>query len=157
MMTDTAQAYLRTKVLSAGPEELRLMLLEGALRFTRQGREGLVNKDFEASYAGFTKCRNILMELMNVKPDVDPELKRRVTGVYTFLYMHLTEGSFEKDIVKIDKVIELLEYERETWMLAMDAAAKERGSPKPGVAATIGTAVETAPVAHERRSISLQG
>lgn len=156
MMTDSAQAYLRTKVLTAGPEELRLMLLDGALRFTRQGREGLVNKDYEASYAGFTKCRNILMELTNVKPDVDPELKRRVTSVYMFMYVHLTEGSFEKDLAKVDKVIELLEYERETWVLAMQAAAKERGS----VAGTIGQP-ETVPAVtaavSERRPLSVQG
>ena len=30
---DTSNAYLRTKVMTASPEELRLMLLDGAIRF----------------------------------------------------------------------------------------------------------------------------
>ena len=33
--------YLRTRVLTASPEELRLMLLDGALKYAMQAREGL--------------------------------------------------------------------------------------------------------------------
>jgi flagellar protein FliS len=155
MSTDSATAYLRTKVMSASPEQLRQMLLEGALRFARQGRDGLARKDFEASYTGFTKCRNILMELMNVRPECDPDLRAKVSSLYTFLYVHLTEGGFEKDMVKVDRVIELLEFELETWNLAMQAAAKERGQGGPAVAASGVTPVTTADPG-QRRALSIQ-
>lgn len=132
MSNDSATAYLRTKVLTASPEELRLMLLDGAIKFARQGRDGLEKKDHEAVYAGFTKCRNIILELMNsVRADAAPDLKQRINGVYTFMYLHLTEASFEKDSAKADKVIELLEYERETWVLAMQKVAEERATSAP--------------------------
>lgn len=138
MTADSAAAYLRTKVLTASPEELRLMLLDGALRFLHQGREGLEKKNFDAVYTGFTKCRNIVLELMNsVRPDTDPELKQRINGVYTFLYLHLTEASFERDIVKADKCLALLEYERETWVLAMQKAAELRVQNGPAPAAQV--------------------
>ncbi len=127
---NTANAYLRTKVLTASPEELRLMLLDGAIKFLRQGRDGLERKDHEASYDGFSKCRNILLELMNsVRPDIAPELCSRVTGLYTFMYTRLVEAGFERDLAKADKVLEMLEFERETWVLAMRKAAEERQSP----------------------------
>lgn len=127
---NTANAYLRTKVLTASPEELRLMLLDGAIKFLRQGRDGLERKDHEASYDGLSKCRNILLELMNsVRPDIAPELCSRVTGLYTFMYTRLVEAGFERDVNKADKVLEMLEFERETWVLAMRKAAEERQSP----------------------------
>ena len=149
MSNDSANAYLRTKVLTASPEELRLMLLDGAVKFARQGREGLEKKDHEAVYTGFTKCRNIVLELMNsVRTDAAPELKQRINGVYTFMYLHLTEASFEKDVAKADKVIELLEYERETWVLAMQKVAEERATSAPAAAEAVTTS--------DRPTLSLQ-
>lgn len=125
-----ANAYLRTRVLTASPEELRLMLLDGAIKFARQGQDGLSRKDFEASYNGFTQCREIIIELLtSIKSEPNPELAEQVKSLYTFMYKHLVEGVHEKDLKKIDAVIELLEYERETWVLLMAQSARERTSP----------------------------
>lgn len=125
----TASAYLKTKVLSASPEELRLMLLEGAIKFAMQGREGLNTRNFEASFNGFSQARNIVMELINsIRADVDPDLCARVSSLYTYIYTQLVEASFQKDIPKAGKAIELLEYERETWAMLMEQIAKERAS-----------------------------
>jgi flagellar protein FliS len=125
----TANAYLRTKVLTANPEELRLLLLDGSIKFLRQGIEGLAQRDWEAVFDGFSKCRNIVLELINsMKPEIDPELCSRVTSLYTFLYTQLVEAGFDKDAPKAEKVLSILEYERETWVLAMERAAEERGA-----------------------------
>ncbi len=135
----TTNAYLRTRVMTASPEELRLLLLEGALRFANQAKQGLEAKNFEASHAGFTQCRDIVLELLTtVKPEPDPELAERVRALYTFMYSELVSASFDKDIPKLDKVIELLEYERETWVMLMDQLKRERGTtePKPHAAQT---------------------
>ncbi len=122
-----ANAYLRTRVLTASPEELRLLLLDGAIKFANQGKEGLLHKDFEASYNGFSQCREIIIELLtSIRSEPDPALAERVKALYTFMYKHLVEGVHEKDITKIDAVIELLNYERGTWVLLMEKAANER-------------------------------
>lgn len=135
-MTDqnAANTYLRTKVLSASPEELRLMLLDGALRFANQARIGLESKNFEQSYNGFTQCRAIILELINtINPDHAPEIADRVKSVYSFIYSQLVEASMDRDVPKLDKVIELISYERETWALLMEQIASERkaGAPTP--------------------------
>ena len=68
--TNPANAYLRTKVLTASPEELRLLLLDGAIKFARQGREGLAARNYEASFNGISQCRNIVLELLTtIKPE----------------------------------------------------------------------------------------
>jgi flagellar secretion chaperone FliS len=125
----STNAYLKNRVLSASPAELRLMLLDGALKFAHQGRDGLATRNFEACFTGFTQCREIIIELMTgIRPDCDPQLATKVRDLYGFMYRHLIEGSHEKNIEKIDQVITLLEYERETWVLAMEKAANEQGN-----------------------------
>lgn len=129
-------AYLRTRVLTSSPEQLRLVLLEGALKFANQGRDGLLSKDFEASFNGISRCRDIVLELLTtMKPEFDPELCERVKSLYTFMYTHLVEASMERSVEKLDKVIKLLEYERETWVLLIEKLAEERSAAKEEAAA----------------------
>lgn len=155
-----ANAYLRTKVLTATPEELRLMLLDGGIKFARQGRDGLARRDFEASFTGLSQARDIVMELITtVRDDVNPELGAKVRGVYTFIFTLLMEASFEKDTGKADKAIELLEFERETWALLMQKLAEERraGGATPASAAGPGSPTSDAGAEPPRRALSIQG
>lgn len=120
MSAETANAYLRTKVMTASPAELRLMLIEGAIRFTTQGRDGLAARDFEACYNGFSQAKSILLELINaLRPEVDPDLCSKLSGLYTYMYRRLLDATMEKDPEIADEVIELLEYDRETWTMLM--------------------------------------
>ncbi len=139
--------YLRSRVLSASPEELRLLLLEGAIKYLRQGRAGLEKKDYEASYNGLSACRNIVMELLTtIRHEPNPELAANVQALYTYMYKLLVEGGHEKDLSKLDTVISLLEYDRETWVLLMQKLATDRG--------VVG---KIAPAPAERAPLSVQG
>ncbi len=128
MTTETTiNPYLRTKVLTASPEELRLLLLDGAIRFASQAREGLQERDYHKSYEGFRQCRDIIMELLStIRPEVNPELCSRLSGLYTFMYTELVSASMEKNPARVDKIIGLLEYERETWQMLMQKLTDER-------------------------------
>jgi flagellar protein FliS len=147
-------AYLKTQVLTAPPERLRLMLLEGGVRFLRQGRDGLTRKDYSASYEGFSQARAIVIELMNsVRPDIAPDLCARVQSLYTFIFQTIVEASLEKSIEKADKAIELVEFERETWAMAIEKLAEERAG------AAISPTFSPSPARDfsERRPLSIQG
>lgn len=128
MIADTStNAYLRTRILTASPEQLRSLLLDGAVKFLHQAREGLAGKNFETSYDGFTKCRAILLELTNsMRHDAAPDLCARLHGLYMFIYQLTIEASLEKDLDKTDKAIQMLEFERETWQLALKQLLNER-------------------------------
>src|SRR5690606_33210961 len=72
-----ATSYLRTKILTATPEQLQLMLYDGAIRFIDQGRAALEQKQFDRSYEALTRAQNILLELnCSLRPDVAPEMCR---------------------------------------------------------------------------------
>jgi flagellar protein FliS len=130
MMTARAapNPYLRTKVLTARPEELRLMLFDGAIRFAGMAKDGIAAKDYEKSYEGVTRCQAILLELINsLRPEHDPELCQKLSALYTFMYTRMIEAGRQRDAAIVDEVLGLLRYERETWVLVMEQLAKEHG------------------------------
>ena len=124
-----SQAYLKTKVLTASPAELRLMLIDGAIRFSEQARRGYEARDYEAAFDGTTKAQAIVLELINaLRPDQAPELCVRLSGLYTFLYTSLVQASSTHDLALLDEVLKLLRFERETWVLCMGELARENRS-----------------------------
>jgi flagellar protein FliS len=126
MTASGTNAYLRTKVMTANPAELRLMLFDGAIRFAEQTSAALERKDYEACYTNATRCQAILMELINgLKPEHDPQLCNRLSGLYTFLYTRLMQASNQREPALIDEVLKLLNYERDTWNMLLDQLAAE--------------------------------
>jgi flagellar secretion chaperone FliS len=160
--SNAANAYLKTRVMTATPEELRLMLLDGAIKFGKQGREGLVAKNYEQTYLGLSQCRDIILELMtSIRVELNPELANNIRALYSFIYTQLIEGTHEKDIPKIDKAIELIEFERETWVMLMEKLADERSQLREqGVAGSIAASMAQ-PTQHQpvqtQAPLSIQG
>ncbi len=137
MSSNDVNEYLKTKVMTASPAELRLLLLDGSIRFAEQARIGLVNKDFEQSYLGSTQCRAILTELItSLRPEVDKVLCERLTELYTFMYNEMVTAMSQKDPEGVSKVVDLLVYERETWAMAMERLSEDKSPPQEQLANT---------------------
>lgn len=127
MTDDRANSYLRTAILTAPPEQLRMMLIDGAVRAAEQAALAMREKRHEAFYNAITQCRAIVMELAtSIRDDVDPTLAERVRSVYLFIYRELVDSSLSRDETRLAKAIELLRYEQETWRLLLDKLASER-------------------------------
>lgn len=126
-MSTGPNPYLKTKVLSASPEELRLMLFDGAIKFARQALGSLEKNDFEGSYNNLTRAQKIVMELSSsLDHKVDPELTEKMAALYTFIYKLLVDANTQRVAEPINEAIQLLTYERETWSLLI---AKVKGVP----------------------------
>lgn len=115
-----ANPYLRTKILTASPEELRLMLYEGAIRFCGQGREAIVKKDWEASYSALVRAQKIVLELStSLNHGVAPELCEKLGALYTYIYRRLIDANIQHDLAALDEAVRLLDYEKKTWEMLM--------------------------------------
>lgn len=124
---DISNEYLRNAVMTASPEQLQLMLYDGAIRFTRQGITGLEQKNWEDVFNGFSKAQKIVLEMVNgLNYDVDPELCKRTAGLYNFIYRKLVDASVNRDLELANESLKLLEYQRETWVLLLEKLHKER-------------------------------
>ncbi|MHC5024788.1 MAG: flagellar export chaperone FliS [Planctomycetota bacterium] len=121
--------YLRTQVMTASPPQLRLMLLDGAIKFAEQARDGLERKQYDDAFNGLTRCRDIVTELINsLRPEQDPDLCNKLSALYTYLYTRLVEAGSEKNVEPVDEVLGLLHYERETWSMLLEKLAAENGA-----------------------------
>lgn len=117
-MTSLARdAYLENQILTAAPQQLRLMLIEGAVRFARQALCHWENAENEAAALALTRARGIVGELLSSLTADGSELTRRVAGLYLYLFQTLARAGVERDLARVREAIDVLDYERETWRL----------------------------------------
>lgn len=122
-----ANPYLRDAVLTASPEQLQLMLYDGAIRFALQARDALECKDYERSHDRLARAQHIILEMINgLNYEVNAELCKRVASVYNFLYNKLIDANTQRVIGPIDDAVKVLRFERETWRLLVDKVNKAR-------------------------------
>jgi len=131
MNSQIALNYLRTKVLTATPEQLQLMLFDGALRFGEQAKAAMGEKNYEKSYELIGKVQKIITEFQSsLKHDVNPVLCGKLSALYNYIYRRLIEASVEHKVDAIEEALGLLRYQRETWILLLDQIGKSRAASK---------------------------
>jgi len=123
------QQYLRTRVMTATPEQLQMMLYDGAIRFSEQARAALEARDYEKSYNMISRVQKIITEMScTLKRDVLPELCDKLTALYSYVYKKLIEANVQHSVGAIDEALELLRYQRQTWSLLLDQLGKQKAA-----------------------------
>ncbi len=144
-MAAPSQEYLKTKVLTASPEMLTLMLWDGAIRFAEQGKDAIAKKDIEGSYKALVRSQKIITELTtNLKHDVNPDLCAKLAGLYNFIYRRLVDANLTKDQKAVDDALEIMRHQRETWVMLMDKLSKEKAGQAQATVASNADALATA-------------
>lgn len=127
MNPQLAQNYLRTQVLTATPEQLQMMLYDGAIRFAEQARPALQAKKWEASYNAITRAQRIITELISsLRPDVAPELCGKLAALYNYVYRQLIEANCHHKIEALEEAIKILRFQRETWAMLLSQLGKQK-------------------------------
>jgi flagellar protein FliS len=147
-----ANNYLRTKVLTATPEQLQMLLFDGAIRFGEQARAALEQKNYEQSYKLLVAAQNIVSQLRYaLKHDVSPDLCGKLASLYTFAYRRLVNANLTHNLKSLDEALNVLKYQRQTWALLMEKLAKQKA------AAAAQHIDMPAPDARMEATISMQG
>jgi len=122
-MSNTDQAkseYLRTKVLTASPEELHLMLYDGAIKFAEEAKRALAEGRLEEAHHATTRAQNILLEMSaGLNRELEPALCGKLASLYNFIYRRLVEGNMKHEVSALDDALKILNYQRETWVMLM--------------------------------------
>ncbi len=119
--------YLRTKVLTASPEELHLMLYDGAIRFAEEAKTALMEGDLEKAHTALVRAQNIVLEMSSgLDHSVDPELCAKMSSLYNFIYRRLIEANLKREVSPIDDALKILNYQRETWVLLIEKLGEEQ-------------------------------
>jgi flagellar protein FliS len=124
-----AQNYLKTKVFTATPEQLQLMLYDGAIRFGEQAKVALEAKNYEQSYNMISRVQRIITEMQSsLKPQAAPDLCKKLAALYNYIYRRLIEANVEHKAESLDEALKLLRYQRETWVMLLEQLGKTKAA-----------------------------
>ena len=116
-------AYKKNSVNFASKEQLLLMLVEGAVKFAKMGRQAIVDKDIKKAHDNIVKTQNIYYELMaTIDVEAAGEWGESLFKVYDFIVRRLVDANIKKDITIMDEVIPLIEDIKGTWEEAYKVA-----------------------------------
>lgn len=134
MSLQAYQQYRQTRVQTAGPGQLVLMLYDAALKELDTARDAIAGeKPREAHYA-LMKVQDMVEELsLGLDRERGGELAGNLSDLYEFMYGMLVQANLEKDAEAVAQVRALLADLREGWRQALSGAAAAPGSPEGGL------------------------
>lgn len=119
--------YNNNKVLTATPQELTLMLYEGAIKFCNQAKVAIDNKNIQESHRLIIRVQDIIQELritLNKKYPIAEQMER----VYEYIERRLMEANMQKEADILEEVNEYLRELRDTWKEAMKLAKAKKAT-----------------------------
>ena len=119
--------YNNSKVLTASPAELTLMLYEGAIKFCNIAIMGIEQNDMEKAHKNIVKVQKILEEFRS-SLDRNYPVSEDFDRIYVYLLRRLVEANVKKDIAILEEVNMHLRSVRDTWKEVM-RINKEKGKP----------------------------
>ncbi|MCR4803870.1 MAG: flagellar export chaperone FliS [Lachnospiraceae bacterium] len=120
-----ANAYLQTKIRTATPAELTLMLYDGAIKFCNMGKVAIENNDYEKANYYIQKAKNIIVEFRNVL-NFDYPVAKDFDRVYDYIYYVLVQANVKKDTKMLDEGLKRIKEMRETWVEVMDKVKEQK-------------------------------
>lgn len=120
-------AYANSKIMTATPAELTLMLYEGAIKFCNIAIMAIEEQDMEKANANVQKVENIITEFQATLDHKYP-IAADFDKVYRYLQRRLLEANLKKDKEILEEVLGHLRTLRDTWKEVMQTAPHPSGS-----------------------------
>lgn len=117
--------YKQNSVFSATPEELTLMLLNGAIKFMNIAKYSIEDKDIKKSHEALIRAQDIIIEL-NASLNMEYEISKNLRSLYNFVMDKLIDANINKDKKDVEEALEIVTDIRDTWKEAMKEAKKLR-------------------------------
>lgn len=115
------QQYNTSKILTASPAELTLLLYEGAIKFGNIAIVKLEQNDLEGAHNNIIRVEKIidyLRETLDMKYEVSEDFER----IYVYLARRLVEANSKKDKEILEEVLTHIRSVRDTWKEVMKVA-----------------------------------
>ena len=106
--------YKQNSVNMASSQQLLLMLLDGAVKYTKIARMAILNKDLARAHKELVRVQDIFLELM-ITMDKNTKYMEDLYNIYDFIKNELVKANIKKDITIIDNTLSLIEEIRDMW------------------------------------------
>ena len=105
-MNGAGDEYLRTKVMTASPYKLHLMVIDEMLRHSRQALKSIDSEDFETSHTETVRAREYCAEVLSgIRNDAAPDLAASHTELRDGTQPGLQLGWLLQHTAKTDRII----------------------------------------------------
>lgn len=119
--------YKNSKVLTASPAELTLMLYEGAIKFCNIAIVAIEGKEIQKAHVNIIKAQKIV-EHLQITLDMRYPVAQDFDRIYAYLLERLVEANIKKDKDILVEVRSHLNSVHDTWKEVMRINNKERGT-----------------------------
>ncbi len=110
--------YNNSKVLTASPAELTLMLYEGAIKFCNIAILAIEEKDIPKAHNNIVKVQKIIDHL-RATLDMKYPVAKEFDNIYEYLTHRLITANVKKDVDILNEILEHLRSVRDTWKEVM--------------------------------------
>lgn len=110
--------YNNSKILTASPAELTLMLYDGAIKFCNIAIMGIESNDIQKAHTNIVKAQRIIEEFRSTLDHKYP-VAEDFDRVYVYILQRLFEANVKKDKEILEEVLEHLRSMRDTWKEVM--------------------------------------
>ncbi|MGL4802930.1 MAG: flagellar export chaperone FliS [Cetobacterium sp.] len=107
--------YKQNSVKMASKEKLLLMLLDGAVKYTKIAKLAIIERDIARAHKELVRVQDIFLELMITMDKNTGNYMEDLYRVYEYIKNELIRANMKKDIQIIDDVLPLIEEVREMW------------------------------------------
>ncbi len=113
--------YNNSKVLTASPAELTLMLYEGAIKFCNIAVMAMEKKDVQKAHNNIIRVQRIIEEFRSTLDRKYP-VAEDFDRVYVYILKRLLEANIKKDPEILEEILEHLRSMRDTWVEVMKSS-----------------------------------
>jgi flagellar protein FliS len=108
-MHKAAQAFFQTQVNTTSQGDLLLMLYDGAIKFLKQAKEKIEERDYAQKGILISKAIDVISELDgSLNESRGGELAENLHKLYFYCNTRLLQANLNMDVQKIDDVIKIL-------------------------------------------------
>lgn len=107
--------YKQNSVNTASKEQLLLMLVDGAVKYTKIARLAIMEKNMPRAHKELVRVQDIFLELMITMDKSAGKYMEDLYNLYDFIKGELAKANMKKDVKIIDDVLPLIEEVRDMW------------------------------------------
>jgi len=126
-MSYGAKNYKQTAIKTASPEQILLMLYEGAIKAAKLARVAMEKGQIAEKGRQIAKVHDIINELnttLDHKRAAD--VAAQLASLYEFCVSQLLKANLQNDINAMDSVVKILTTLHEGWVVAVDEIRKQK-------------------------------
>ncbi|WP_434511441.1 flagellar export chaperone FliS [Desulfitobacterium sp. AusDCA] len=122
-----AAKYKSQQILTSSPEQLTLMLYNGAIRFIDESMIAIDKKDLQKSHNANMRAQDIVREFIATL-DMSYDIAKGYYQLYDYVEFRLIQANLKKDKSQLEEAKQILVELRDAWEQAMKLVRNEQAT-----------------------------